>query len=146
MIIICDANKLPEEIKAQAHEYVIKRKSKFKIFGVSQYDVECAWLNGFTFCLEGRVDVKVKQCATCVYTDSPCVPSDYSRTAEGGCTHYKNMCEENIKLHAQIEKMKCCANCSFEYPKTEGNSEICRRCRTYSKPFTEWRLDNDRKD
>jgi len=49
--------------------------------------------------------------------------------------------KENEQLKAQIEKMKCCANCALEYPKTDGNSEVCRRCRRYLKPFTEWRLD-----
>ena len=111
MYIICDANRLPEEIKAQAHEYVEKRKLRFKSFGVTRDDVECAWLNGFAFCMEGRVDVKVKQCATCVYTDSPCVPSDYARDAEGGCTHYRNVIEENKVLKTQIKEMKCCYNC-----------------------------------
>lgn len=52
--------------------------------------------------------------------------------------------EQNIQLKKQIEKMKCCENCAFEYPKTDGNSEICRRCRRYPKPFTEWQLDNGR--
>lgn len=48
------------------------------------------------------------------------------------------------ELEQQIEKMKCCANCAFEYPKTDGNSEICRRCRRYTTPFTEWKLDEGR--
>lgn len=93
MSIVCDANKLPEEIKTKAHEYVAKRRPRFRTFGIVSDDVECAWLNGFAFCMEGTVEVKVKQCATCIYADSPCMPSDYEKGSEGKCDHYKAIFE-----------------------------------------------------
>lgn len=34
------------------------------------------------------------ECRTCVYTDSPCVRSDYP-SKNGVCDHYKNVFEEN---------------------------------------------------
>lgn len=105
-MIMCDANLLPEEIQEKAHEYVEKRKPRYGKFGVTQEDVECAWLNGFAFCLEGQVDVKVKQCAACVFTDSPCVPSDYAKDEKEVCNHYKNVFEENSELskkNAELE-------------------------------------------
>lgn len=104
-MIQCDANKLPEEVKEKAHEYVEKRKPRFKTFGVTQEDVKCAWLNGFAFCLEGTVEVKVKQCATCVYTDSPCTPLDYEKDKEGVCNHYKSIFEEYAKLKGDSESI-----------------------------------------
>lgn len=91
--VIREANKLPEEIKMKAHEYVEKRKPQFRTFGVVSDDVEDAWLNGFAFCMEGTVTVKVKQCATCIFTDSPCLPSDYTKATEEDCDHYKSVFE-----------------------------------------------------
>lgn len=37
------------------------------------------------------------ECRTCVYTDSPCVRSDYP-SKDGVCSHYKNVFEENAEL------------------------------------------------
>lgn len=57
---IADAAKLPKEVRDKAHEYIQKRKPQFRTFGVAQSDVENAWLEGFAFCLQGKVDVKMK--------------------------------------------------------------------------------------
>lgn len=56
---IVDAAKLPEQVRKKAHAYVQKHKPQFRIFGVAQSDVENAWLDGFAFCLQGKVDVKM---------------------------------------------------------------------------------------
>lgn len=106
-MIQCPANKLPEEIKEKAHKYIEKRKPRFRTFGVIQEDVENAWLNGFAFCMEGTVTVKVKQCATCVYTDSPCIPSDYAKDNEGVCNHYKNVLDAYADLKTDYEVLSC---------------------------------------
>lgn len=37
------------------------------------------------------------ECRTCVYTDSPCVRSDYP-SEDGVCSHYKNVLDENVEL------------------------------------------------
>jgi len=103
-MIKCDANKLPEEVKEKAHEYVEKRKPRFKTFGITRDDVECAWLNGFAFCLEGTVEVKVKQCATCVYADSPCKPSDYAKDTENVCSHYKDIFDAYTELRKDRDR------------------------------------------
>ena len=108
MAIVCDANKLPEEIKAKAHKYIEKRKPRFRTFGVTLEDVECAWLNGFAFCLEGTVEVKVKQCATCVYADSPCTSSDYEKGSEGECNRYKSIFEAYEVLKKQAKDLIYC--------------------------------------
>lgn len=121
-MIQCDANKLPEEVKEKAHEYVEKRKPRFRTFGITQEDVDCAWLNGFAFCLEGTVEVKVKQCAICVYADSPCTPSDYAKDNEGVCNHYKNVfeCYELLKKRAG-DLTYCAEHCA-------DNSLALARC------------------
>lgn len=110
--VICEANKLPEEIKTKAHEYVEKRKPRFRTFGIVSDDVEDAWLNGFAFCMEGEVTVKIKQRATCTYADSPCLPSEYEKGINGGCSHYKSVFEdyERLKKRAK-ELMFCIENC-----------------------------------
>lgn len=58
-----NAEKLPEEIKAKARDYVEKRDASFRAFGVTREDVTRAWLEGFAFCLAGTVDLKVVQCS-----------------------------------------------------------------------------------
>ena len=111
--VICNANKLPEEIKTKANEYVAKRKPRFRTFGIVSDDVEDAWLNGFVFCLEGQVEVKIKRCATCVFTDSPCMPSDYIKGAEDECAHYKSVFEgyELLKKRAG-DLIYCIEHCT----------------------------------
>ena len=102
-MIKCDANKLPEEIKGKAREYVAKRRPRFRTFGIVSDDVECAWLNGFAFCLEGTVEVKVKRCATCVFVDNHCVPSNYEK---GGCPEYKSVFSQNAEIEKKLTKAK----------------------------------------
>lgn len=96
MSIMCDANKLPEDIQAKAYEYIKKHKPHFRTFGIVSDDVEHAWLSGFAFCFE-----------------------------------------ENAKLKAQIDKMKCRENCSnYKY-------QIDNRCNTKCKNLSEWEPRND---
>lgn len=61
MHIVCDANNLPEEIKAQAknycdtnleHSYADTREEL-------EEDVMLAWLSGFAFCMEGKVNTHI---------------------------------------------------------------------------------------
>ena len=112
-MIKCDANKLPVEIKEKAHEYVEKRRPRFRTFGVMQDDVECAWLNGFAFCLEGTVEVKVRQCAMCVYADSPCTPLDYAKDNEGVCNHYRNAVSDYAILKKRAKDLiRCVEHCA----------------------------------
>ena len=48
-----------------------------------------------------KENAKLKsECRTCVYTDSPCVLSDYP-SKNGVCSHYKNVFEENEELKEQ---------------------------------------------
>lgn len=135
--VICDANKLPEEIKTKAHDYVEKRKPRFRTFGIVSDDVEDAWLNGFAFCMEGEVTVKVKQCATCIYADSPCLPSEYEKGINGGCDHYKSVFEENAEL--KVEKAFCekaCEGADQMRKDLTKAKELLKRCHdtyVYSK-------------
>ena len=53
-----------------------------------------------------KENAKLKsECRTCVYTDSPCVRSDYS-SKNGVCDHYKNVFDENTKLKLKLEVLE----------------------------------------
>ena len=108
-MIKCDANKLPEEIKEKAKDYCTNEleHSYADTREELEEDVMRAWLNGFAFCMEGTLTVKVKQCATCVYTDSPCVPSDYAKDNENVCNHYKNVFDAYTELKVDYEVLSC---------------------------------------
>ena len=45
------------------------------------------------------------ECRTCVYTDSPCVRSDYP-SKDGVCSHYKNVFDENAELRLKLEALE----------------------------------------
>lgn len=51
-----------------------------------------------------NADLKCK-CRTCVYTDSPCVRSDYP-SKDGVCSHYKNVLDENAELRGLVNQYK----------------------------------------
>lgn len=58
-----------------------------------------------------KENVKLKcNCRTCVYMDSPCVPSDYSNK-DGVCSHYKNVLDENTELRGLVNQYKA-SKCS----------------------------------
>lgn len=44
-------------------------------------------------------------CRTCVYTDSPCVRSDYP-SKDGMCSHYKNVFDENTELRTKVTALE----------------------------------------
>lgn len=60
-------------------------------------------------------------CSRCIYTDSPCVPSDYGRDEYNNCDHFKSVFEENEELKVQIEKLKSYANVSLP-------NDTCYKC------------------
>ena len=45
------------------------------------------------------------ECRSCVYTDSPCVLSDYGKDNNGICDHFKNVFDENAELKETIRLM-----------------------------------------
>ena len=45
------------------------------------------------------------ECRTCVYTDSPCVRSDYP-SKDGLCSHYKNVFDENTELRTKVTALE----------------------------------------
>lgn len=126
----CTANKLPEEVKEKAHEYVEKRKPRFRTIGIVQEDVECAWLNGFAFCLEGTVTVKVKQCATCTRANASCTPSDYTTDTNGVCNHYRDVFEENSELrkkNKELELKLTALEGQIPWKNIKGKSEVIEK-------------------
>ena len=58
------------------------------------------------------------ECRRCVYTDCPCVLSDYGKDRNGICNHFKDVFDENSELKAFKEK------CKFNV------SDICKEIET----------------
>ena len=69
------------------------------------------------------------ECRTCIYTDSPCVRSDYP-SKDGVCSHYKNVFEEKAEL---IKENKVLAQ-NLE------DTEILNK--TYEKRFNDLEKEN----
>jgi hypothetical protein len=92
-MIKCDANKLPEDIKAQAkdycanvleHDYADTREEL-------EEDVMRAWLAGFSFCMEGKVNVLI----------------DNLEREVRGVIHILENCPKNeLALQRAIERVK----------------------------------------
>lgn len=90
MAIVCDANKLPEEVKIKAHEYVEKRKPRFRTFGATRDDVEDAWLNGFAFYFEENAKLKaqidkMKRHSNCKHRSEYNEFDPYSKVCQSCC-------------------------------------------------------------
>ena len=43
-------------------------------------------------------------CSRCIYTNSPCVLSDYEKDENGTCSHFKSIFDENAELKEQLIK------------------------------------------
>lgn len=69
------------------------------------------------------------ECRTCVYTDSPCVRSDYP-SKDGVCSHYKNVFEENVELRTKLEIL------DSKIPRIEEKIG-CEQSERISKPIQE---------
>jgi hypothetical protein len=69
------------------------------------------------------------ECRTCVYTDSPCVRSDYP-SKDGVCSHYKNVFDENTELKRKLEVL------DGNTPRTEEKIG-CEQSERISKPIQE---------
>ena len=46
------------------------------------------------------------ECRRCVYTDCPCVLSDYGKDKNGICDHFKDVFDENAELKADNDARK----------------------------------------
>lgn len=77
-------------------------------------------------------------CSRCIYTDSPCVPSDYGRDEHNNCDHYKSVFEENKELREKIEKMKSDVKEMAEQADKNGNMLALKRM---SELFEKWECE-----
>ena len=55
------------------------------------------------------------ECKRCVYTDSPCILSDYGKDRNGICAHFKDVFDEN----AELKNRDCWKSCEYANPKAE---------------------------
>ena len=50
---------------------------------------------------EENADLKC-ECRRCVYTDCPCILSDYGKDINGICDHFKDIFDENVELKEEL--------------------------------------------
>lgn len=79
------------------------------------------------------------ECRRCVYTDSPCVLSDYGKDRNGICDHFKNVFDENAELKADNDARKFAMAMSEKVEKQlrEENAEL-------KSDNTEWERASDK--
>lgn len=73
------------------------------------------------------------ECRRCVYTDSPCILSDYGKDRNGICDHFKDVFDEVAELKEELKRGG---------GKTNGKSKFKRQlmkvmqepCRLYNSP------------
>ena len=58
------------------------------------------------------------ECRRCVYTDCPCILSDYGKNRNGICDHFKDVFDENVELKAKI-------GLSIDCEKAQKNRDLC---------------------
>lgn len=97
-LIIAEQNKSKEEIlkavakvKADYHELC-----KLKDMRIAELEKENAELK----C----------ECRRCVYTDSPCILSDYGKDKNGMCDHFKDVFDENAELTDKVKELEAEVN------------------------------------
>lgn len=95
------------------------------------HDLRQAFKDGAEFSYNKCIAVLKCECRRCVYTDSPCILSDYGKDKNGLCDHFKDVFDEIAELKEQIEKMKCCENCNNTW--NGMKLEICMNCKNHSK-------------
>lgn len=44
------------------------------------------------------------ECRRCIYTDCPCILSDFGKDRNGICDHFKDVFDENVELREQLNK------------------------------------------
>lgn len=69
------------------------------------------------------------ECGRCVYTDSPCVLSDYGKYKNGICDHFKDVFDENAELKAKnkwYSEQVCNKECAEVWKNLTKAKEIIR--------------------
>ena len=46
------------------------------------------------------------ECRRCVYTDCPCILSDYGKDRNGICDHFKDIFDENVELKEELVRLR----------------------------------------
>ena len=69
------------------------------------------------------------ECRRCVYTDSPCILSDYGKDRNGICDHFKDVFDENAELKAKnkwYSEQVCNKECAEVWGKLTNAKEIIK--------------------
>lgn len=95
------------------------------------------------------------ECTRCVYSDSPCILSDYGKDRNGICDHFKDVFDENVELKADNDARKFAMAMSEKVEKQlreentklkdviEGYKKIAKWCDNCDK-IAELKLENQK--
>lgn len=79
------------------------------------------------------------ECRRCVYSDCPCILSDYGKDRNGICDHFKDVFDENIELKEQNRKLLgSCEGATMMYEHLTKAKEIM-------KHLLDWQYDEYKK-
>ena len=62
------------------------------------------------------------ECRRCVYSDCPCILSDYGKDRNGICDHFKDVFDEIVELkeeNAELRSRDCWKSCEYANSKAE---------------------------
>jgi hypothetical protein len=90
---------------------------------------------------ENKIAKLQSECRTCVYTDSPCVRSDYP-CKDGVCSHYKNVFDENTELRLKLEALEGQTPWKDIKDKSEVIGKLTKATETIKKLMVFAEIDN----
>ena len=98
---------IKEELEKEAREYLAEHSKYSEVFGETFVAVDTLTaMVEFAEPREKRIAELKCECRRCVYTDSPCILSDYGKDKNGICDHFKDVFDENAELKEELEQVK----------------------------------------
>ena len=97
-----------ETVKVYNQAYVDKQQKRIQELEVTnkQISAECHKLVD-TLEKKQKENAELKcECRRCVYTDCPCVLSDYGKDRNGICNHFKDVFAENAELKKEVLEVR----------------------------------------
>jgi hypothetical protein len=126
-----------EELKQEAEEYVKQNYCEMCVMAddCKSGCIDCFTVQAYLASAEPRekriVELEKEnaelksECRRCVYTDSPCILSDYGKDKNGICDHFKDVFDENAELDCQKNRNKYCYSCANATEKCFKNEIGC---------------------
>lgn len=90
---------------------------------------------------EENADLKC-ECRRCIYTDCPCILSDFGKDRNGICDHFKDVFDENSEVIGKLSKakeiIKGLLNSCFGYNSKTVNYEVKAKAEQFLKDSVEF--------